>query len=131
MADYKQAYFCGYEDEAGIRLGMGETARKLRRLAVDMGETERQLQLQAEALDALSRAMELLDGKELAEARLLRGRLYLDMRQHDTAKEDLKAAVAMDDSHIPLLYECATLLARSERPACGQRRIPAHYRCRP
>ena len=97
MADYKKAYFCGYDDEAGIRLGMGETARKL-------GQ-------QADALDALSRAMELLDGKELAKARLSRGRLYQDMEQNGDAKDDLKAAVALDETNIPLVFEYATLLA--------------------
>ena len=62
--------------------------------------------------NVLSRAMELLDGKELATARRSRGRLYQDMEQNDNAKEDLKAAVVLDGANIPLRYEYATLLAR-------------------
>ena len=110
IADYTQAYFCGYADEAAVRLGIGDTARKLACL-YDVGAPEAQA-LRGDALNALTRAMELSDGMELARARWFRGKVYQDLGQDGDAREDLAVAVALDETNIPLRFEYANLLVR-------------------
>ena len=79
IADYKQAYFCGYSYKAGILLGTGEALLKLERYS--------------DARTKLSDAMALLDGKKRAKAGVMYAIACQRMEEKEAAKKTLKDIV--------------------------------------
>jgi tetratricopeptide (TPR) repeat protein len=81
VADYERAYLTGYSDVAAVWLGIGEAS--LKRRDYDRAETE------------LSRAIESLNERQLAQAYLLRGTVCRNRgpEGYDAAENDFSQAI--------------------------------------